>query len=320
MSEPQERWEYRGKSRKGVDEMPSEVYLIQGDNRSEAIHQLLDQCKLDDFASKQVALKPNYNSADAFPAQTHPETLHYLINELQDAGVSDITLGDRSGMGNTSVVLEKGGVIKLAKKMKFQIQILDDLPVAGWVHCDVEDSHWNRGFLMARMFIDAEKVVQTCCLKTHQFGGHFTLSLKNSVGMVARYNPQDGYDYMGELHGSPNQREMIAEINTAYTPDLILMDGIKAFVKGGPADGLAATPNLLLASSDRIAIDAVGVAILRHYGTTDEVERGSIFELPQLARAVELALGASSLHDIKLVPLDTYSGQMAEEILKQFVK
>lgn len=300
--------------------MPSEVYLIEGDNRSDAIHNLLAQFTLEDFASKQVALKPNYNSADAFPAQTHPETLHCLINELQSAGVSDITLGDRSGMDKTSEVLEKGGVTKLAKKMKFQIQILDDLPVAGWVHCDVEESHWDRGFLMARMFIDAEKIVQTCCLKTHQFGGHFTLSLKNSVGMIARYNPQDGYDYMGELHGSPNQREMIAEINTAYTPDLILMDGIKAFVKGGPADGETVAPNLLIASDDRVALDAIGVAILRHFGTTKEVAQGPIFELAQLARASELALGASSLHDIKLVPLDEHSEQMAEEILRQFVE
>jgi uncharacterized protein (DUF362 family) len=300
--------------------MPSEVYLTKGDNRSEAIHQLLNKYNLKGYASKQVALKPNYNSADAFPAQTHPETLHALINELQSAGASDITLGDRSGMGKTNEILEKGGVIKLAKKMKFKVQILDDLPVTGWVHCDVEESHWDRGFLMARMFIDAEKIVQTCCLKTHQFGGHFTLSLKNSVGMVARYNPQDGYDYMGELHGSPKQREMIAEINTAYTPDLILMDGIKGFVKGGPAVGQPVTPNLLLASADRVAIDAVGVAILRHFGTTKEVERGSIFELPQLARAIELALGAASLHDIKLIPLDEYSEGMAEEILKQFAK
>jgi uncharacterized protein (DUF362 family) len=138
--------------------------------------------------------------------------------------------------------------------------------------------------------------------------------------MIARYNPQDGYDYMGELHGSPNQREMIAEINTAYTPDLILMDGIKAFVKGGPADGEVVTPNLLLASSDRVALDAVGVAILRHFGTTKEVEEGAIFDLPQLARAIELSLGASSLHEITLQPLDNHSEQMAEAILKQFAK
>ena len=49
-------------------------------------------------------------------------------------------------------------------------------------------------------------VVQTCCLKTHRYGGHFTLSLKNSVGLVAKRVPGDAYDFMRELHNSPHQR------------------------------------------------------------------------------------------------------------------
>jgi uncharacterized protein (DUF362 family) len=152
------------------------------------------------------------------------------------------------------------------------------------------------------------------------FGGHFTLSLKNSVGMVARYNPQDGYDYMGELHNSPYQREMIAEINTAYEPALVLMDGTAAFVKGGPAIGDEVSPNVFLAGKDRLAIDAVGVALLRNYGTTMEVERNSIFEQAQLVRAAELRLGVSSLRDIKLIPLDEHSEQLCEKIVAQFAK
>ena len=48
----------------------------------------------------------------------------------------------------------------------------------------------------------------------------------------------------------------------------------------------------MIASTDRIALDAVGVATLRIYGTTGEVENGSIFEQEQIARAVELGLGA----------------------------
>ncbi|MFW9935794.1 MAG: DUF362 domain-containing protein, partial [Candidatus Thorarchaeota archaeon] len=205
-------------------------------------------------------------------------------------------------------------------KLRIKLQILNDLPLSGWLHCDVDGSHWDRGFLFARLFLDADLIVQTCCLKTHMFGGHFTLSLKNAVGMVARYNPQDGYDYMGELHGSPHQREMIAEINTAYDPAFILMDGTKIFVKGGPAIGDEVSPNIFLAGKDRLAIDAVGVALLRHYGTTSEVERNSIFEQAQLARAAELGLGVSSLRDIKLIPLDDHSEQLSEKIVAQFAK
>ena len=64
---------------------------------------------------------------------------------------------------------------------------------------------------------------------------------------------------------------MIAEINTAYEPDIIIMDWISGFSKGGPDEGTLIQPGIMIASNDRIAIHAVGVAILRIYGTTGEV-------------------------------------------------
>ena len=106
---------------------------------------------------------------------------------------------------------------------------------------------------------------------------------------------------MTELHGSPHQRKMIAEINQPFNPSLVILDGIDAFIDGGPAKGTLKHPNIMLASTDRIAIDAVGVAILRMLGTTPEVENGSIFEQEQIARAVELSLGVKSASEIKIV-------------------
>jgi uncharacterized protein (DUF362 family) len=157
-------------------------------------------------------------------------------------------------------------------------------------------------------------VVQTCCLKAHRFGGHFTLSLKNSVGLVAKKVPGSLYDYMWELHGSPYQRQMIAEINRHYKPDLIVMDGIKAFLDGGPERGKEAEPNLMLASRDRVAIDAVGVAILRSFGSTNHIMNGHIFELEQLRRAAELGVGAKSSSEIRVTPLNEETVEVANQI------
>jgi uncharacterized protein (DUF362 family) len=50
-----------------------------------------------------------------------------------------------------------------------------------------------------------------------------------------------------------------------------------------------------------VAVDAVGVAILRHFGTTRRVGRGPIFQQPQIARAVELGLGVEGPAQIELV-------------------
>jgi uncharacterized protein (DUF362 family) len=124
---------------------------------------------------------------------------------------------------------------------------------------------------------------------------------------------------MDELHNSMHQRKMIAEINTAYTPALVIMDGVEAFTAGGPHQGRLVTPQVVLAGTDRVAIDAVGVAILRHFKTSYAVSNGPIFQQEQIARAVELGLGVDSPNKIKLVTADSHSASFAEQIQKILV-
>jgi len=291
-----------------------EVFLLKTSDRNAGVGILLGQLDLSQYSGKKVALKANFNSADPFPASTHLDTLKNLVEILKEAGVTELTLAERSGMGNTTQVLERMGVTALSEELGFKVVVLDDLGKEGWVKIDRDGTHWPKGFYIAKIFLDADKVVQTCCLKTHRFGGHFTLSLKNSVGLVAKKIPEESYDYMRELHGSPNQRLMIAEINKFYNLDFVIMDGVKAFVDGGPERGSLVEPDLMLASKDRVAIDAVAVAILRSYKTTNYVMKGRIFELDQIRRAAELGVGVKSPSDIKLTPLDDESRDITDKI------
>jgi uncharacterized protein (DUF362 family) len=300
--------------------MKTEVFLIKTEDRVEGINALLDQFSLE-VKDKNIALKANYNSADPYPASTHIDTLRTLVTRLQKDGAKEIELGARSGMGVTWSVLMQTGVEDLADDLGFQLTNLDMLPYEKFTKFQKDPSkkegptHWKRGFLLANVFKEADKIIQTCCLKTHRFGGHFTLSLKNSVGMVARRNPWDKYDYMAELHHSKAQRLMIAEVNEAYTPALVLMDAISGFKNEGPEKGERINPGLLMAGTDRIAIDAVGVALLRSYGTTPEVSQGKIFEQEQIARAVELGIdNVRSAEDIQLIPLTDETIEFAEQI------
>jgi uncharacterized protein (DUF362 family) len=138
------------------------------------------------------------------------------------------------------------------------------------------------------------------------YGGHFTLSLKNAVGLVNK-------KYMGELHSSKHQRKMIAEINAVYKPDLVIMDGILTFVDGGPMEGTRKEANVFIAGTDKVAIDAVGVAILRILGTTPEVTKGSIFDQEQIKRAVELGVGIKSSGEIEFIT----NSEEAEKLVTQ---
>jgi uncharacterized protein (DUF362 family) len=291
------------------------VSFVKTTDRSEGIRKAIDLLGINPVEGKSVLLKPNFNSADPAPGSTHPDVLRTLVLKLKEMGAQSITVGDRSGMGVTHRVMEKLGVFELAGELGFQVIVFDQLREVGdWVIIEPPDSHWKQGFPFARPCLEAGAIVQACCLKTHQFGGHFTMSLKNSVGMVAGSIPNNPTRFMDELHASRHQRAMIAEINTAYTPALIVLDGVEAFTTGGPATGKLVSSEVILAGTDRIAIDAVGVAILRHFHTTPQVARGPIFQQEQIARAVELGLGVDSPHKIELVTEDADSAAYAEEI------
>jgi len=287
------------------------VTLVSTEDRAEGVRQAIGLLNLESIRGKTVVLKPNFNSADPAPGSTHNDTLRSLVLAVKQMGVKRITLAERSGPGDsTRTVMEKKDIFGLAQEVGFDVLNMEEASPDDWSKVQPEGSHWSDGFLFPRIYLEAESIIQTCCLKTHAFGGHFTLSLKNSVGLV----PLAGYPYMKELHSSPHQRQMIAEINAAYSPDLVVMDGVEAFVDGGPARGTRVRANVMLASPDRVAIDAVGVAILRLLGTTPEVSSGPIFEQEQISRAAELGLGVSSAQEIEITTGDADSEVMAERV------
>lgn len=290
------------------------IAFVKTQDRAAGVKQALALLDFKGVKGKSLFLKPNFNSADTAPGSTHNDTLSALVQTLQTAGAAKITVGDRSGMGNTRRVMEQKGIFELAKELDFDTVVFDELAADDWVWQELPGSHWKNGFAMARPALEADGVIQTCCLKTHRYGGHFTLSLKNSVGLAAKWVPGESYNYMTELHGSSHQRRMIAEINATYQPDLVVLDGVEAFVEGGPDQGKKVQANVILAGTDRVAIDAVGVALLRYFGTTPAVSQGAIFEQEQIARAVELGLGVDRPDKIELITGDKASAVYAKQI------
>lgn len=292
----------------------SRVVLVRTEDRVAGTRRAIELLQPQAIQGQTVFVKPNYNTADPAPAATDTALLEALIQELQNAGASSMTIGDRSGMADSRQAMETKGVFQLADRYGAKAIVFDEMEADDWQYFAAEGTHWSRGFAFARPILDAGAVINTCCLKTHRFGGHFTLSLKNTVGMVAKYVPGDSYNYMSELHSSPNQRLMIAEINQAYQPALVLLDGVEALVDGGPEAGTLARPGVILAGTDRVAVDVVAIGILRSLGTTEAVSQGSVWQLEQIRRAVELGLGASSDEQIEIVTADGASQAMADEI------
>jgi len=279
----------------------SRVALLKTDDRKDGVKRSLAALNINPVKGKDVLIKPNFNTADTTPGSTHNDTLVALVEKAWEMGAKSISLGERS-FPLTREVMEKKGVLPLLGKINVRVIDFDDLQEKDWVEFKPKKSHWVNGFRIARPILESECLISTGCLKTHQFGGIFTMSLKLHVGVVP--TSRHGYDYMRQLHSSPHQRKMIAEINEPFQPHLIVLDGIEAFVDGGPATGKRAKGEVFLASTDRVAIDAVGVAILKLLGSNESIMKPKIFEQEQIARAVELGLGASSPSEIEVIPAD----------------
>ena len=295
----------------------ADVFITGEKNRIAGVQNVLGAFDLSLFSGTSVAVKANFNSADPFPASTHIETLDTVCSAILKNHPARVTLVERSGMGNTRSVLQVARVFDLASDRGFTITVLDEIDRGGWQEILQTGLHWNRGFFLLKDVARADCVVQTCCLKTHRYGGDFTLSLKNMVGTIARKVPGLDYDFMSELHTSPHQRSMIAEINRFCRSDIIVMDATEGFSTGGPDKGKLIKPGIILASRDRVAIDAVGVALLRASGTVPVVMTGKIFEQEQIAHAAELGVGIRSADRIRVRPLDDAGRAAAEQIQHQ---
>lgn len=280
-------------------------------NRAEGVSKSLRALEINPVKGKNVLIKPNFNTADPVPGSTHNDTLIALVDVLRDMGALNISVGERSYPPTLGVMREKG-VIPLLEEKDVRIINFDDLDEKDWVPFHPEGSHWPRGFYVARPILEAECLVSTCCLKTHQYGGVFTLSLKLHVGVVP--TSRNGFPCMNDLHSSPHQQKMIAELNQPFSPDLVLLDGVDTFVDGGPMTGRRAEGNAMLASTDRVAIDAAGVAMLKVLGSNEAILGKKIFAQDQISRAVELGLGVSSADEIDLFAADPDSGAYCDRV------
>lgn len=88
------------------------------------------------------------------------------------------------------------------------------------------------------------------------------------------------------------REEKLAEISLCWQPELIVMDGRKAFITGGPHQGEVVEPKVLLASSDLVALDIEAVKILLGYKAKNKLLT-DLWQMPQITAALRHRLGSA---------------------------
>ena len=285
----------------------SRVAVVQTADRKRGVADALKLLDLSAIRGKRVVLKPNFNSADEAPGSTHNDTLSQIVTEMHERGARSVTLGESSGPPQTNGVMRSKGIFDLASDLRFDVVDFEQIPDGAWTPIDIPGTHWTDPVHLPQLVVGAEYLVSTCCLKTHGSGGVFSMSLKLAVGLTPK-------PIRRGMHRSPDMRRMIAEINTGYTPQLIVLDGVSAFTDGGPSRGELKAGNVMIAGSDRVAVDAVGLAMLKSLGANAAIMTRPIFQQEQIARAVELGLGAPNPEAIDIVTSDRDSAALADRL------
>jgi uncharacterized protein (DUF362 family) len=237
-----------------------------------------------------ILLKPNFNTADPLPAATDYEFLKAVVEIVYSAEPKLVMVGESSTMSfNTRKIMEKLNIFNLLNlEIPPRIYVFEEYQ---WFKKEVPNAKYLKSVSLTEILDRVDKVIFLPCLKTHKYA-QYTGALKLAVGFI---KPVERIN----LHLSHLQ-EKIAELNTLFNVDLIIMDARKCFITRGPAEGEVREPNLILASDDRIAIDVEGIKIIQSF-KGNSLKNINPWQLPQIKRAVELNLGVSSEKDYEVI-------------------
>lgn len=228
-----------------------------------------------------ILVKPNFNSPDPPPGSTDLEFLRVVLELLLRTGAR-VVVGESSGgmWRPTRKTLDKLGVPELLAGMGVELIAFDEHP-QDWVEVDTRGDYL-KSVTMPRSAYEATRLVYLPCLKTHNLGA-FTMSLKLGMGLVHPGRRR-------AIHMSHLQQKAV-EINLAWQPDLIIMDGRKAFVSGGPDRGDLVQPGIIMASGDMVAIDVEGLKVLLSYRAKNRLPENP-WDSPQIVTALRHRLGS----------------------------
>jgi uncharacterized protein (DUF362 family) len=298
-----------------ADSGKAKVIIITATDRKDGIMQALTMFGGLGFAAgRDVIIKPNFNSTYEFPATTHDDTIRTVVEQLKAANAGNIILGESSGATTftsapTQTVTSAKNTLQFVKDIGIDFVSFDE-PNVEWETFMFDGMTWSGGLAIPKLMrSDRVKILLPCC-KTHTLAD-YTFSMKLAAGLP----PRSRRGLVSDMHTS--LQEKVVDINKGFKPDLILMDALKCFIDGGPDEGTEREPGLIVAATDRVALDAVGVAILKSAGSTSAPIAGKIFETAQMKRAVAVKLGIASPAEIELVGNDPATLSMLRGILDQ---
>ena len=207
---------------------------------------------LDNLIDKgeKILLKPNLlKKAEVEKAViTHPVVVGAFARILREEGYKNIVLADSCGHGTTKQVIQGTGMDTYLEK--YQIPAID---YTKGVRVENPDGVQAKEFILPKELLEAECVISLSKMKTHALE-RITGAVKNSYGFVYGKNKAIGHT---KYPSADSFARMLIDLNQYVKPRLYIMDGITAMEGNGPGSGDPVAMNMILMSTDPVALDSV---------------------------------------------------------------
>lgn len=232
---------------------------------------------------EKILLKPNLLTGEA-PEKcvtTHPAVFKAVGEILQSEGAR-LCYGDSPGLGSPEGAARKSGIAAAAQELG--IGLVD---FRNGEEVFFTEGIQNKKFVIAQGVLASDGIVSLPKMKTHGLT-QMTGGIKNQFGCIPGI-------LKGEYHVKlPDLRkfaQMLVDLNQFLKPRLFIMDGIMAMEGNGPRGGRPRDMNVILLSSDPVALDAT---VCRIMGLNPEA-------MPMLELGMKSGLGTFHQGEIELL-------------------
>lgn len=199
---------------------------------------------------EKILLKPNLlKKAEVEKAViTHPVVVGAFARILREEGYENIVLADSCGHGTTRGVIQGTGMDTYLEK--YNIPAID---YTKGIHVDYPDGVQAKEFILPEELLEADCVISLSKMKTHALE-RITGAVKNSYGFIYGRNKAIGHT---KYPSADSFARMLIDLNKYVSPRFYIMDGIVAMEGNGPGSGDPTPMNVILLSTDPVALDGV---------------------------------------------------------------
>ncbi|RHT65233.1 DUF362 domain-containing protein [Ruminococcus sp. AM28-41] len=198
----------------------------------------------------KILLKPNLlKRAEVEKAViTHPVVVGAFARILRENGYEQIVLADSCGHGTTQAVIRGTGMDTYLEK--YQIPAID---YSEGIKVDYPQGIQAKEFILPKELLEQNCVISLSKMKTHALE-RITGAVKNSYGFVYGFHKAKGHT---QYPSADSFARMLIDLDKCVAPKLYVMDGIVAMEGNGPGSGDPVQMNVMLMSTDPVALDSV---------------------------------------------------------------